>query len=769
MDVCTPPKNIARSLLERLELEAEKKIMQASLLPIPDPVSLGFLQSADLDHIVDRGPFLATFANVVLGRAIEGVDDPAKRGSCSKWNNPLMGTFSPPGTGKTYSIGLLMELTRRLFAGGSEALIAREYLQNELGTKWGDQLADYLQDYVVIPITFNDQQPTDELGKESDALVLSRILHCLVNSLPGKKLSVSQCESIVAKIRHDCYIGWGITLSILDLIFQGKAKFIFAIDDIMSIEDTERRLSIISATMSLMDFCNSSLIYMTSSSAQVYSDWRTETRREIYILPMTRCPSLILRNENLMELIKGNRAFMPVLFDLCAVPKLLGSRECIEDLTRQKCWSLGEMLKSRVDKVDISLVSAMTEETVKNFIKNLFDKRHFGHEYCENVGYLHLADGNVRRICFNDLIERGMLVSLGVMAFISPCRSMDSDFDPEALVPVLIRALLEVESGRAVAKPCAAFWALALCLVNPCTDFGCKLFFAVNELLRRTKAFHGKDYFSTPNEPKNEQDTGSRVYWWYLKSHKDEIPLAVHSRHYLAFTDASMDVDCLIRDLDTILSSDSNVNSSFKHQFIRFKSGKPEADGTESQSDAMPTSAAVENKGVLSELSDEDFKTFSYGGILLINTPNRSGYDFLIGDGPSITFYKVDCSFTRSDVCNQDVEELYGQCKLEFETALKREENAFTDWRLVFFTFRNPPSVTLHHNLFFIGHKKIAKMFPQTFLKRLEFSKYDSEQAMFEHLKMEMKEVVQKQLHYLEFLEEDLKGEEQSPDVENQN
>ena len=529
----------AMPLMERLEMEAEKKIMQASPLPIPDPVSLGFLQSADLDHIVDRGPFLARFARVALGRAIKGYDDRAKRGSISKWTNPLMGTFSPPGSGKTYSIGLLMELTRRLFAGGSEAVFARDYIRNELGRKWGDRLTDYLQAYVVIPITFDDQQPITELGKDSSALVLARILHCLVNSLPGKKLSISQCESIVHQIRQDSYIDVGITLDVLELIYQEhgpeKAKFIFAIDDLMAIKDVNRRLTVISATMSLMDFCNSSLIYMTSSSAQVFSDWRTETRREVFILPMTRCPSLIYRNERLMEMIKENQAFLPILFDLCAVPELLASSECIEKLSIQRDWSLGKMMKCCVNKVDGSLLSAMTEETIKIFVKNLFEKRFLGHSYCQNVGELRLSDGNLRRISFNDLIESGLLVSLGVKAFISPCSSRKSEYEPETLVPVLIRALVQLDSGRAVSKHCAAFWVLVSCLVNPCTNTGFKLFFAVHELLRRTRAFYDEEYFANPNDTPSAPDM-RRVYW-HSKSCAYEIPLIVHSRQYLAFVD----------------------------------------------------------------------------------------------------------------------------------------------------------------------------------------------------------------------------------------
>ena len=196
-------------------------------------------------------------------------------------------------------------------------------------------------------------------------------------------------------------------------------------------------------------------------------------------------------------------------------------------------------------------------------------------------------------------------------------------------------------------------------------------------------------------------------------------------------------------------------------------SEKPEEEVGQPSTDSTSSSLAIDDTGVLSKLSGEDFKTFSSGGVLLMNKPKARGYDFVIGDGHSITFYKVDCNFAQSDVSNQDAEEFFDLCKLEFETVQGREENVFTDWRLVFFTFRSPHSEALHPNLFFIGPEQIAKMFPPTFLKRLEFSKYKSEVEMFEHLKTEMKEAVKDQLDNLVFLEDYLKGERnKAPDAE---
>ena len=711
--------------------------------PIPNAVTLGYLKEGEsLADVVDRGPFLASFGRAALTRAIEGYDDPEKKES-DKNNNPLMGSFAPAGMGKTYTIGLLMELTRCLFSRGPECIIAREYINRHLGEKWGARLADYLEDYILIPITFDERQPITDADKEPSVMVFGRILHVLLNSLAGISVSVSQCQSALKQIYPSEVISGETILAFLDFIFQGKSssrkvKYLFAIDDLTEIEDANVRGSVLHLFMSLMDMRQSSLVYATSASDEALFDMVTVFKRTVCILPLNRCPSMILRNERLMELIGKNRAFLPVLFDLCATPRLLSTKEDMDSLEAKVTWSYGEMIKhsalnSLLKEVNYENASDVVYETLR----------------CAPVE-------NYRRVIkYYDLFRNGLMLPFDVNAILSPAYTLNSEHSTESVLPVLVRSLLELDSGSVRGLSCAAYLALAMCLVNPCESDCLKVFFALNELLHRARIPDGWNYRANLDDDDDDDDypvdykeevTMGRVHQ-RLKNHPmADLPVIVHLNHKLAYANRPC-IDALIGNLCSLLregSDESNESdaSSVRDRITRLNVPEYESD-------------------VLRGVEYGDFLRFGKGGMMLVNVPNGSGYDFVIGDGQCLSFYAVDVLGSCADV----IDEKYNQCKVGFELVQKRVGNVFTQWRLFYMSLDDDSVSTLAHpNLYFLGPRDVSLMFPKTFLNLVELAKEPSEVVVLESFKEKMRAQCGAEINYLDTLEAELKEDADASD-----
>ena len=807
--------NNAILLLEKLGVTVDELSARDSP-PIPSPMSSSYLDTDNLDQVVDRGPFLAGFAKVVLGRYFLGYDDPEKRASL-KEHNPLMAAFAPSGSGKTYSIGLLMELTRRLFSGGADSNYARQYLINELDEKWGSFLADYLTGYVVLPITFNLRQPFTLTDTNPKVMVLARILSCVINNISGKKASVEECSRHINQIYPGGAVGWDQVYEILDLLFQGKGrqvKYIFAVDELFKIEDVQLRLGVLSNLCHLMDCRQSSLVYSTSLEVGTFLDLSTLSNREACLLPLTRCPSLILQNEKLMDLIRCNRVFISVLIDLCGEPKQIANEAVVRDLSKNRNLCLGDILTNHY-KVDQSLIDKMSNESLSEFVSLVMEGKPV--EYKKVVGEILLQNGQIKPIKLSDLFAYGMLVSLGVLTALNSSVGVVSDFVPETTVPIIIRAITKIDEGRAATRPTAAFWIVALCLVAPWVTDGARningegfeLFFAMNELLRRQTAYYGNDnfaYFASYEDsqtfscrPANMGQVHRRLS---MHSGLHSLPVTLHPNPRFAFMDLprnkkkSVDkvpidsevqkskhkknlikkkplVEVLIDNIDAALNNlryyDANLLST---QFVKFRCNNP----TMSQSST---------KGVLTLLADEDFQSFCRGGVLLMNLPSGPGYDFVIGDNEILTFYEVkytkpqDAIPMVSSEASQDavptvssqtipkaehqgqlreVTEKYEYCESEFKEVSERKGNVFTKWRLIFISYRDYAVRKRQENLFIVGPQEITKMFPPTLLSRLEFSKFGSEKELLENYILQMKKTSLENLNELdeEASEEDL-------------
>ena len=822
-----------RAILGSLEKRLKRSFVAETGLA-PKPLLTGYVLDKisrsnkppppPLDTIFDRGQFLGGFTRLVFDRVLQGLDR-MQIGGSSKESNPLMAVFAPSGAGKTYSIGLLMELTIDLFEGGAKGDLARQYLRNEIGEKWGDRLADHLSDYVVIPITFNSRQSIYPGENIPRLMVLARILHCIVNSLSGKKVDIFEICDLILKVIPDGKIGGQIVYGILDLLFQGKGrerqvKYIFAIDEVMAINDPEVRTELLKFVCSLADDRPSSLVYSTSLDIVSFLKLATKSNRKVHLLPLTRCPSLILKNRKLMNLIRSNRVFVPVLFDLSAEPKQLGSSKVVTDLAGLATLSLAKIMKE-VYKMEGALLSKMTIAALKTFVKVILDGDSV--YYDKLVGEVELPGGNLERLELSNLFAYGMLVSLGTNeTTLSPSSSLE--FVPETLVPILVRAIKEVYLQCPITTPCAAFWALALCFVAPWVTEGSRsidgegfeMYFAINELLHRTTAFHGNDdYFATLADYDEESSMAvglKDVYGHVENTAISEIPMTLHAVHRFASTtnlkDKKSIIGGILYDLQTTLGKrrfKMDVEGSlFSTQFLQFH--------------CKDTDPPAAQKGVLAQLRDEDFMTFSQGGILLMNVPGGAGYDFVIADGDCLTFYEVKYTKPReaaspktvpkvgmeairpaelqtnqeADIATEDtvsnvgaaarpkynpqmlrskqITEKHAECKNEFNSVKKRPGNVFKQWRLIFISYRDYRDVprTDPANVHIFGPTDIAQMFPPTFLSRLEFSKYSNETEMLENYIKEMKQAIVKELKALDDLEAELagSGEDEDTDVE---
>ena len=169
-----------------VEMESIFELLGISLsvdsLPIPSAVSMGFLQQvrsakrlSRLDQILDRGQFLAGLTKV-LTRHREGREDDSYR-----QHTPLMGTFSPSGAGRTNSVELIMELTRRLLLGGAEGRAALDYLQHELEPLIFNREhfeKQYMHDSLGYTKSVQHFWLSDELSFFFCHLTFSCVMHC---------------------------------------------------------------------------------------------------------------------------------------------------------------------------------------------------------------------------------------------------------------------------------------------------------------------------------------------------------------------------------------------------------------------------------------------------------------------------------------------------------------------------------------------------------------------------------------------------------------
>ena len=781
-----PNQNIlkARLLLEYFGVKFEGEKILIDTYPIPRPLRTGFMllnrydfDKPAIDMLVDRSPFLAEFARAIFSSADK---------------NFMFCAATPSGYGKSHSIGLLMELTFGLFNGGPHADHAREYLKRELGEKWGSKLADYLSDCVVLPLAFNHLQIMWEVEKHPNVSCFSRLLENIVESLRDKKVGMYACRGVIEKVFPNNDFNIEFVYTVLDLLFQReggrKVKYIFAVDGVMGIPDASLRIRILDYVCSLMDARPSlSHVYAVSYGLEVFFDFSNSTKRPLHFLPLTRCPSLITRHDRLKKAVRKNPVCLPFLFDMCANPRQLKHsiwESCL--YKRLVEGSYGKIISHNGGPLlyGVHTLSSITSQTIKVVVKALLDGNPI--HYNTVIGHFDIDRKEPRDVKICDLFTNGLLSPLGFKGAVSPSDALKWEFVPEALGPVMVFWLTECkvsnsrwDSKLAVNRPCAAFWALALCLVNPCTSDGQKLFFAVNELLRRMRAYHGDDYFThyDDKEPAESREaTMGHVHDRLdTKSPIHNLPVTLHPHCRLAFVPESSErvnlkhrlvkstkkspVGALINDIYDLLKYDYD-STVMDRQFLPFEFQKSDT--------------TLENtEGVLSQITDENFKTFCEGGILLMNLPKGPGYDFVIGDGKCLSFYNV-IDFMVSHTAKETGTNTYlpnalninyDDCKAEFEKIYSRVGNVFTDWRLIILSFHDVPDYGIKDNTFIVGPQAIAQMFPPTFLTRLEFSKYESECEMLENYKLNIKLAAQKELESLDVEEREVETDSETLEI----
>ena len=386
----------------------------------------------------------------------------------------------------------------------------------------------------------------------------------------------------------------------------------------------------------------------------------------------------------------------------------------------------------------------MTNSTLKKFVNILLNGTAV--LFDGDVGEVKLNDENTETLKFFNLFKYGLISSQAQK--IRVLGGLPEKFIPETSLIVLIQAILNVDNGRAIHSTCAAFWALALCLVGPWVTDGSKkvkgrgaaIYFALNELLRRMCAFHGGDYYAVQdnsNENACKEVKMSNVYRELKQSTEfSDLPLTVHSQYRFAHTHNS-EVENLIKNLEVLTSEEQLPNTTgFLKRNVKFEIEKTDV---------------TRNAGVLSRLIVEDYQTFSNGGILLINTPSGSGYDFVIADGKCLTFYGVEYSRDTSDSYNQSCK--YDACEAEFEEVKNRAGHAFSEWRLIVFSHNDKTAKSSRHNMFILGPEEINKMFAPMFMSHLVFSTCETEREMIESFKNQTNVSILKELLELEELE----------------
>ena len=266
-------------------LDAISATLGITLKPgLVDPRVTGYLgENQTFETIYNRGLLLRQVADVIESRRLEfQFRNMDLNGPGTKNENFTMATAGASGTGKTRSIGLLMDLSLAL--KDNRRPIAIHYIKDNIGEQRGDVFVNNFENTVVVPITFNCRVPYSPSEGSPAMSVYSRFLKSI---LSGDRDRVF-LENVRAAIQEsNVVIHPGLIYDVLDRAFAGpKTNFLFCVDEFLSLQNATTQLDVLNFMNRLMDIRSSSFVFITSLDIATIQRGATASRRQVKVVEL---------------------------------------------------------------------------------------------------------------------------------------------------------------------------------------------------------------------------------------------------------------------------------------------------------------------------------------------------------------------------------------------------------------------------------------------------------------------------------------------------
>ena len=660
----------------------------------------------------------------------------------------LMGTFGASGSGKTYSIGHIMQVVKNVH-DPLRMEETKKYLINCLeDEKGGLNAFDTLSEYVVIPLTFNNRQTFDQyLEKDYTSIILSRI----VSSLSDKKISHKKLYPVVSSLVGTDSLAEQ-TYGLLDAIYRRQSepfKYIFVLDELMMIKNETLRTNVLSQLCTLMDERASTFVIATSLDVSVLLKANTPSKRNVRILPLDPVPSLILNLHEYRAMVEKSPSIAAILFDRMSNPRWLIENETkLINLSRRNLpfW---ELFQSTAP-LNSNFRDCMTQRTVENLSNILIRGNPIGLQ--TKVGEYETS-GRVETLTASGCLYDNIFTKFNISAY-KEGNNIKEDVDNSAdesqlcakFVPVsnvsTFYEILSQHQNVLNELHCAAYWAMCMTLINPWIDRfgnvngeGFEIFDAFNELLQRMGAYHRFDYFACadPMNVTNGTFQYNQIYKRLPKKDKfGSIIVNAHSSYCVAYMDEENHISDIIDGMGTISLSEAPtiVSNGIYHlrnsHFAHFKLDKIDY-----------------NKSSLEQATKYQLDLFRRGGVLLFNIPKGRGYDYVLADGNILTFY--ECKFSKAKdasahskttLTNSDITSKYEMCSSIFENVnrILGPNEKFSDFRLIFKAYRASDIENIQNtkNIHILGPEECSATYPPTLRNRLEMALLSGPTEAFE-------------------------------------
>ena len=658
----------------------------------------------------------------------------------------LMGTFGASGSGKTYSVGHIMELVKNvhdpLRMDG-----AKKYLINCLeDEKGGLDAFDTLSEYVVIPLTFNNRQTFDEnLEKDFTSIILSRI----ISSLSHEKITHKDVYPLISSL-----LGPGSlakhTYGLLDAIYCRKpVKYIFVLDELMMIKNETLRTKVLSQLCTLMDERASTFVIATSLDVSVLLKANTPSKRIVRILPLDPVPSLILNLHEYRAMVEKSPSIAAILFDRMSNPRWLIHNETnLINLSRRNLpfWELFQS----TTPLNSDFRDCLTQPTIENLSNILIRGNPIGLQ--TKVGEYETS-GRIETLTASGCLYDNIFTKFNISAY-KEGNNIKEDVDNSAdesqlcakFVPVsnvsTFYEILSQHQNVLNELHCAAYWAMCMTLVNPWIDRfgkvdgeGFEIFDAFNEVLQRMGAYHRFDYFACadPNNVTNGTFQYNQIYKRLPKMDKfGSIFVNAHSSYCVAFMGEENHLSDIIAGMGTISISETPTIVSNGIQYLR-----------DSHFAHFKLDKIDYNKSSLEQATKHQLDLFRRGGVLLFNILKGRGYDYAIADGNILTFY--ECKFSKAKdasahsktiLTTSDIMSKYEMCSSIFENVnrILEPEKKFSDFRLIFKAYRASDIESIQNikNIHILGPEECSATYPPTLRNRLEMALLSGPTEAFE-------------------------------------
>ena len=727
----------ARRLFSTQITELVKKVARDNGFAITgglvDPRVTGYLNfNESFEVMCNRGLFLKQVNDVIETRRAKFAAMGMSMNSLGHKNiNHTMATIGASGSGKSASVGLLMDLSLALKDGRREA--AADYIRKEVGERHGPSLIRNLENAVVVPITFNSRQEYLRGEARPAVSVLSRMAKAIYSGQDDRlkiKDLIWAIESAQIRVTTDH------VYALLDDVFkpQESTCYLFCIDEFLLLNDEQVQLEVLSLMSELMDTRSSSFNLITSLDLSTIQARSTTSKRAVKLIQLTSAPDMVLRHDGLRRRLEDPK-LGPLLIEATYCPKLIWS---IKDLADS-----GSLVKTLQNtKVEIEGRSVRDffieygkprEDIIEGFTKSVLIGKPLNAK--ESFGIVNVGNKPVN-VTASTLQEHHIFVSVNVAVDYPRADIPPADLVVPISMADKLASVIQLHPAVQQLMPCAGFWALCMARVEPWVlspldirGQGYELMEMLNEVCQRTRHGNQGRVFDCVPERSNVSRYES-VFNTPENAPYGSMSVVVHSRYQVAVVDPDS-IDSLIRAVGQDLRSSGSVgaflegkmcdqngiSSCLGGQFLYFKPNK--------YNRKTPS---------LMQLNQKQLEMFANGGVILMNSSHGKGYDYCLVEGGMLTF--VECKFskvrkgqavhTNAPLSVGEVNKKRVACAEAFEHINRMLPKPIESWRLILKCFKNVPQKELRDGTIVIGPEGCLSAIPPSFTNRLEMSSSDS-------------------------------------------